>query len=77
MANPLDPHAAAVLEATGLDDGGTLKTADGQPLAKALARSSRRARRRAIKLVLPLLLFGLITFVVPIGQMLQRSVKND
>jgi putative spermidine/putrescine transport system permease protein len=77
MANPLDPHAAAVLEATGLDDGGTLKTADGQPLAKALARSSRRARRRAFLLVLPLLLFVLITFVVPIGQMLQRSVKND
>lgn len=77
MANPLDPHAAIVLEATGLDDGGTLKTADGQPLAKALARSSRRARRRAFLLVLPLLLFVLITFVVPIGQMLQRSVKND
>ena len=77
MANPLDPHAAVVLEATGLDDGGTLKTADGQPLAKALARSSRRARRRAFLLVLPLLLFVLITFVVPIGQMLQRSVKND
>ena len=77
MANPLDPHAAAVLEATGFDDGGTLKTADGQPLAKALARSSRRARRRAFLLVLPLLLFVLITFVVPIGQMLQRSVKND
>ena len=77
MANPLDPHAAIVTEAAGLDDGGTLKTADGQPLAKALARSSRRARRRAFLLVLPLLLFVLITFVVPIGQMLQRSVKND
>lgn len=77
MANPLDPHAAIVTGAAGPDDGGTLKTADGQPLAKALARSSRRARRRAFFLVLPLLLFVLITFVVPIGQMLQRSVKND
>ena len=77
MSNPLDPHAAIVLEATGLDDGGTLRTADGQPLAKALARSSRRARRRALFLVLPLLLFVLLTFVLPIGQMLQRSVKND
>ena len=61
MANPLDPHAAAVLEATGLDDGGTLKTADGQPLAKALARSSRRARRRAFLLVvIPCLRKGLL-----------------
>lgn len=77
MANALDPHAAIVTEAGGLDQGGTLKTADGQPLYRALARSSRRARRRAFLLVLPLLLFILITFVVPIGQMLQRSVKND
>lgn len=77
MANALDPHAAIVTEAGGLGQDGTLKTADGQPLSRALARSSRRARRRAFLLVLPLLLFILITFVVPIGQMLQRSVKND
>ncbi len=54
-----------------------LTTADGQPLARALARASRRAKRRAFLLVLPLLAFVLITFVVPIGQMLQRSVYND
>ncbi|MFH5775848.1 ABC transporter permease [Paracoccus sp. NGMCC 1.201697] len=77
MAKALDPHAAIVTEATGLDADGTLRTADGQPLARALARSSRRARRRAFLLVLPLLLFILVTFVFPIGQMLQRSVKND
>ena len=77
MSNPLDPHAAIVTEAAGLDQGGMLRTADGQPLAKALARSSRRARRRAFFLVLPLLLFVLLTFVLPIGQMLMRSVKND
>ncbi|SMO35072.1 ABC transporter permease [Paracoccus laeviglucosivorans] len=77
MANALDPHAAVVTEAGGLDQRGTLKTADGQPLSRALARSSRKARRRAFMLVLPLLLFILITFVLPIGQMLQRSVKND
>ncbi len=77
MAQALDPHAAIVTEAVGLDNGGTLTTADGQPLTRALARSSRRARRRALLLVLPLLLFILITFVMPIGQMLQRSVKND
>lgn len=77
MADALDPHAAIVTEAGGLDPGGPLRTADGQPLARALARSSRRARRRALFLVLPLLLFVLITFVLPIGQMLQRSLKND
>ncbi|WP_312525012.1 ABC transporter permease [Paracoccus sp. (in: a-proteobacteria)] len=77
MAQALDPHAAIVTEAVGLAEGGSLTTADGQPLTRALARSSRRARRRALLLVLPLLLFILVTFVFPIGQMLQRSVKND
>ncbi|MTH76372.1 ABC transporter permease [Paracoccus aestuariivivens] len=77
MANALDPHAASATKASGLAPSGPLTTADGQPLTRALARSSRRARRRALLLVLPLLLFILITFVFPIGQMLQRSVKND
>lgn len=77
MANALDPHAAIVAEAGGVAQGGTLTTADGKPLARALAQSSRKARRRAFLLVLPLLLFVLLTFVLPIGQMLQRSVKND
>lgn len=54
-----------------------LTTADGQPLARSLARSQRRAKHRAFLLVLPLLAFILITFVVPIGQMLQRSFYND
>lgn len=54
-----------------------LTTADGQPLKAALARASARARRRAFLLVLPLLAFILITFAVPIAQMLTRSVTND
>ncbi|MGZ3216236.1 ABC transporter permease [Paracoccus sp. T5] len=72
----LDPHAAIATTASGVGSG-TLTTADGQPLARALARSQRRARRRAFLLVLPLLAFIVITFVVPIGQMLQRSFYND
>ncbi|WBU64432.1 ABC transporter permease [Paracoccus aerodenitrificans] len=76
MATPLDPHAAIVTEAAGIDDG-PLRTVDGQPLEKALARSSRAARRRAFMLVLPLLAFIVITFIMPIGQMLYRSVHND
>lgn len=76
MTQALDPHAAIVTEATGLLSDGTLRTADGMPLAQALARASRRARWRAFLLVLPLLLFIVVTFVAPIGQMLHRSVYN-
>ncbi|KFE36611.1 ABC transporter permease [Thioclava atlantica] len=54
-----------------------LTTADGVPLKKALVRSEARAKRRAFLLVAPLFLFVLITFVVPIGQMLFQSVYND
>ncbi|MDR0809762.1 MAG: ABC transporter permease [Gemmobacter sp.] len=47
------------------------------PLKARLARAQARARRRAFLLVLPLLLFILLTFVIPIGQMLQRSIYHD
>ncbi len=56
---------------------GSLTTADGKPLKAALAHAQARARRRAFLLVLPLLAFIIITFIVPIGQMLYRSVYND
>jgi putative spermidine/putrescine transport system permease protein len=54
-----------------------LTTADGRPLREALATAQARARRRAFFLVLPLLLFVLLTFLVPIGYMLKRSVEHD
>jgi putative spermidine/putrescine transport system permease protein len=54
-----------------------LRTADGQPLKSALAKASRKARIRAFLLVVPLLVFVMLTFVIPIGQMLSRSVNND
>jgi len=53
-----------------------LTTADGKPLKAALAAAQSHAKRRAFFLVLPLLLFVLITFVVPIGQMLHQSIYN-
>ncbi len=53
-----------------------LTTADGMPLKQALAAAEARAKRRAFILVMPLLLFILLTFVAPIGQMLLRSVYN-
>jgi len=54
-----------------------LKTADGRPLKAALAAAQARAKRRAFLLVLPLLVFVLLTFLVPIGYMLKRSVEHD
>ena len=60
---------------TALSPG--LTTADGKPLAAALIRAQARARRRALFLVLPLLAFVVLTFVVPIGQMLFRSMHHD
>jgi len=54
-----------------------LRTTDGRPLKQALAQAERRARIRAALLVLPLLAFVMVTFIVPIGQMLSRSVLND
>ena len=53
-----------------------LVTADGRPLKQALAEAQSRARRRAFLLVAPLLVFILLTFVFPIGQMLYRSIYN-
>jgi putative spermidine/putrescine transport system permease protein len=54
-----------------------LTTADGRPLKAALVSAQARARRRAFLLVAPLLLFVVLTFLIPIGQMLQRSVHHD
>lgn len=60
----------------GIASTDALRTSDGRPLKAALARANRRARIRAFLLVLPLLAFVLATFIVPIGQMLSRSVNN-
>ncbi len=54
-----------------------LVTKDGRSLKAALAEAEKQAKWRAFFLVAPLLAFVLLTFVVPIGQMLVRSVHND
>ena len=56
---------------------GPVLAADGTPLKRSLARALRRQKTRALLLVAPLLLFVLLTFVVPIGDMLLRSVRNQ
>jgi putative spermidine/putrescine transport system permease protein len=53
-----------------------LTTADGTPLKQALARATRRNKIRAFILVAPLLAFVLVSFIIPIVDMLARSVDN-
>lgn len=53
-----------------------LTTSDGRPLKAALASAQRRAQIKALALVMPLLLFVLVTFVAPIGKMLWQSFHN-
>lgn len=56
---------------------GLVLAADGTPLKRSLARALRRQKLRALLLVAPLLIFVLLTFIVPIASMLFRSVEND
>ena len=54
-----------------------LLTADGIPLKVSLQRAMRRNKLRAIGLVLPPLLFLLSLFIIPIGNLLTRSVDDQ
>lgn len=45
-------------------------------LARSLARAQRRRHAAAIALTLPLLVFLIVTFLVPIGALLIRAVEN-
>ena len=56
---------------------GPVLAADGTPLKRSLARALRMQKLRALALVAPLLIFVLVTFIIPIGNMLTRSVEND
>jgi putative spermidine/putrescine transport system permease protein len=52
-------------------------TADGIPLRVSLKRSMRRSKLWALILVLPAFLFLLIVFILPIGNLLIRSVDDS
>ena len=54
----------------------SILTADGTPLKDSLRKAERGRRAKAFLLVAPLLLFVLISFVLPIFEMLFRSVDN-
>ncbi|MFK7836154.1 MAG: ABC transporter permease [Sulfitobacter sp.] len=51
--------------------------ADGRPLKASLNRALRRQKIRALGLIAPLLIFILVSFVMPIADMLFRSVENE
>ena len=56
---------------------GPILTTEGIPLKVSLQKAERRNKIRAILLVAPLLLFILFTFLIPIGDMLMRSVDDS
>ena len=51
-------------------------TTDGIPLEVSLKKAERKNKIKAFLLVAPLLLFLLITYIFPIGDMLFRSVDD-
>ena len=56
---------------------GPVLAADGTPLKRSLARALRMQKARALMLIAPLLIFVLLSFIVPILSMLFRSVENQ
>ncbi len=54
-----------------------LTTVDGKPLKVSLQKALRRNRMRALLLAAPLLVFITVAFIVPIIDMLYRSVENS
>jgi putative spermidine/putrescine transport system permease protein len=46
------------------------------PLKEKLAKATKVQRRRALLLTMPLVIFLIVSFVLPIGEMLWRSVHN-
>ncbi len=61
----------------GLITTAELFTTDGVPLKQSLKKAERKNKIRAFLLVFPLLLFVFVTFVMPIGDMLLRSVDDS
>ena len=51
-------------------------TTDGIPLEESLKKAEKKNKIKAFLLVCPLLLFLIITYVFPIGDMLFRSVDD-
>ena len=56
---------------------GPMLAADGTPLKTSLRRALRAQKMRALMLIGPLLVFILVSFLFPIGDMLLRSIENQ
>jgi putative spermidine/putrescine transport system permease protein len=61
---------------TKLTKSSLTSTADGLPLKQSLKKAERGRRFKALMFVLPLLAFVSVSFVLPIFDMLFRSVDN-
>lgn len=68
---------ATETQGPAIRDDGIMRAADGTPLKRSLARALRREKMRSLTLIAPLLAFILITFLLPIADMLFRSVENS
>ena len=51
-------------------------TTDGVPLAESLKKAEQKNKIKAFLLVCPLLLFLIITYIFPIGEMFTRSIDD-
>lgn len=60
-----------------MSDSEIMLAADGRPLKESLHRSMRQKKLRALALIAPLLVFILLSFIIPIFNMLTRSVHDD
>lgn len=63
--------------AAGQSEDGIVRAADGTPLKSRLAKALRREKLRSLLMISPLLIFILFSFLLPIGDMLFRSVENQ
>lgn len=63
--------------ATAEAENEVITTADGVPLKESLKKALWQRKKTALLLVSPLFLFVLITFLIPIFDMLIRSVDNS
>ena len=71
------PTPDNALRAADKADEGPVLAADGTPLKRSLNRALRAQKLRALALIAPLLIFVLVSFIAPIGDMLFRSVENQ
>ena len=51
-------------------------TTDGVPLEESLKKAEKKNKIKAFLLVCPLLLFLIITYIFPIGEMFTRSIDD-